>query len=155
MDNTWTAALAAFATSLVPLLELRAGIPVGLAMGLSPEAATAAAVAGNVLQIPVARVLVDRGYQEAGRFPKIQRWLEKTESQVMRYKPMIRRWGWLGLIAFVMLPMPGTGVWGGAVLARLLLLPVSSLWLGVGFGLGISGVLLTLSILGVISLFQG
>lgn len=155
MDNPILVVVATFVAALIPVLELRAGIPIGLALGGSSVVVTAAAVAGNILQIPVARALVARAYGDAGRIPAVGRWLQRTEAQVMRYAPWIRRWGWLGLTLFVLLPVPGTGVWGGAVLARLLLVPTAGLWLGVGLGIAISGVLLTLSIQGVISLVWG
>jgi len=154
MKHLLWALVATFATSLIPGLELRAGIPVGLALGLPAPLTTAVATGGNILQIRVAMAAVAWAYDHAARLPAAQRWLVKSEQQVERHGPLIRRWGWLGLAGFVLLPFPGTGVWGGVVLARLLQVPAASAWLGIALGVLCSGLLWGLGFYGGYSLFR-
>lgn len=57
-------------------------------------------------------------------------------------------------MAFVLLPLPGTGVWGGAVLARLLSLHIATVWLGLSSGVALSGVLWALGATGVFTILR-
>jgi uncharacterized membrane protein len=141
MIKAW-AILATLGVSFVPGLELRLGIPVGMALGLSTRWAVVTAILGNLLQIQLAVLVVAFGYRYCLRSPRVKVWLEKTEAQVGRHGGMIRRWGWLGLAAFVLLPLPGTGVWGGVVVARLLGLQPLALWSGLSLGVALSGLLI-------------
>jgi len=147
-------ALVAFAASLVPGLELRAGIPTGVALGLPTPVAVIVSVFGNVLQILAALYLIERAYRYAERFPRVHAWLTKTENQVKRHRHLITRFGWIGIALFVLLPLPGTGVWGGAVLARLLRLSVTGIWLGLSTGIAVSGVLVGAAVHGAFTLIR-
>ena len=53
-------ALLTFATAMVPVLELRGAIPVGVAAGLSPAAACVAAILGNMVPVPFILLLIRR-----------------------------------------------------------------------------------------------
>lgn len=139
MINEVWALLAAAGVAFVPVLELRAGIPIGMALGLSALPATAAAVVGNVLQIWVAMAAVTFAHRHCCRLPRVRLWLESTEARLQHHLPLIRRWGWLGLTIFVLLPLPGTGVWGGVVVARLLSLPAGGTWVGLTLGVVAAG----------------
>jgi uncharacterized membrane protein len=141
MGNLLVAVLATVGVSLMPGLEMKGGIPVGMAMGLSAPVAAAAAVAGTLLQIPLAFWAVAAAYRRFARLPRVRQWLERTEDRAGRHAALIRRWGWLGLAAFVVTPLPASGVWGGVVLARLLGLAPGLVWLGLGVGIGLSGAL--------------
>lgn len=148
--------LLTFGTSLVPGLELRAAIPTGVALGLPMPVAVVVSVIGNMMQIAMALYLIERVYRHAARFPRVQRWLRRTEEQVGQHRVLIRRYGWIGLAAFVLLPLPGTGAWGGAVLARLFQVSATGIWLGISLGIAISGVLVGAIVHGglrVLSLF--
>lgn len=146
--------LITFAASLVPGLELRAGIPTGVALGLPIPLAVTVSVIGNILQIIAALYLIEWAYRHAARFPRVQRWLIKTETQVQRHRSLIQRFGWIGLAAFVLLPLPGTGAWGGAVLARLLQLSVWGIWMGLSLGIVLSGILVGAGIHGALQIFS-
>jgi len=152
-DLAWPV-LATFATSLIPGLELRAGIPAGLALGLPLSAAVAISVFGNSLQIVAALFLVNRAYRYAARLPRVHRWLEKMETQVKRHGPLIRRYGWIGLAAFVLLPLPATGVWGGVVLARILHLTATGVWMGLSLGIALSGLIVGAAASGALALWR-
>ncbi|MDF2629380.1 MAG: small multi-drug export protein [Symbiobacteriaceae bacterium] len=154
VTEPWLAMLIAFAVSMIPMLELRAGIPLGVALGLPTPTATVLGIVGNVLQIQVAVVVVAWAYRQCARYPRIGGWLTKTEAQIDRHKALVQRWGWLGLVAFVLLPLPGTGVWGGVVLGRLLGLSSGSLWFGLSLGIAASGVIFGLGTHGTVSVIN-
>lgn len=154
MTDTLRAVLITFGTALIPGLELRAGIPAGMALGLPAPVAVTVAVISNTLQIFLALAVVGYAYRYARRSARVQAWLEKAEVQALKHKALIRRWGSLGLAAFVLLPLPGTGVFGGVVLARLLQVPAPSMWAGIALGISLSGVVFGLGFQGLFSLFR-
>ncbi|HYG60621.1 MAG TPA: small multi-drug export protein, partial [Symbiobacteriaceae bacterium] len=94
------------------------------------------------------------GYRQVSRLPRVHRWLERAEAQTGRYKGLIQRWGWLGLAAFVLLPLPGTGVWGGVVLSRLLGVATLPLWFGLSIGVALSGLVFGAGTQGAMALIQ-
>ncbi len=44
----------------------------------------------------------------------------RVRARIHRRKKLVERYGYLGLIIFVMVPLPGSGIWSGALLAHLL-----------------------------------
>lgn len=151
MADSILAVLATVGVSMVPVLELRAGIPLGLLLGLPPAVATAAAIFGNILQIQAALAVVAAVRRYGGRFTGLARWLERVERRATHHASLLNRYGWIGLAAFVLLPLPGTGVWGGVVLARLLQLGAGVTWLGLGIGVALSGLFFGLGWGGVLA----
>lgn len=69
-----------FGTAMVPVLELRGAIPVGVAAGLPPALACGAAILGNMVPVPFIMLLIRRIFdwlrQTALFGPKIE-WLER------------------------------------------------------------------------------
>lgn len=154
MRNPFVAVFLAAAASLIPGLELRVGIPTGIALGLSSGVAITAATIGNCLQIPIAWFVVNWLYRHAGKVPFLHRWLVKTEGQVQRHRPLLRRFGWIGLAIFVILPLPATGVWGGMVLARIFHMERTPVLAGLTLGMIASGLIWGLGFHGAFSLFD-
>ena len=52
------AILLTFGTAMVPVLELRGAIPVGVAAGLSPGVACVTAILGNLVPVPFIMLLI-------------------------------------------------------------------------------------------------
>ena len=52
--------LLTFGTAMVPVLELRGAIPVGVAAGLSPAVACAVSILGNMVPVPFILLLIRR-----------------------------------------------------------------------------------------------
>lgn len=146
--------LVTFFTSMLPGLELRAGIPAGVALGLDTPTAVVVAVLGNILQIAGALVVIEWAYRQCTRIPLLNRWLTTAEGTVGPYRTWIRRYGWLGLALFVSLPLPGSGIWGGTVLARLLQVSAPGLWLGLSLGVAGAGIVMGLLTEGAFTIFR-
>lgn len=112
--------LLTFGTAMVPVLELRGAIPVGIAAGLPPLSACVAAVLGNLVPVPFIMLLIRRVFDwlrdSAGFGPKIV-WLERRAHLKGR---VVRKYRLLGLVILVGIPLPGTGAWTGALVATLL-----------------------------------
>lgn len=109
-----------FATAMIPVVELRGAIPLGIAAGLPPALACAAAIAGNLVPAPLVILLVRRIFDwlRDTRFfgPKII-WLERRAHLKGR---LVRKYRLLGLVILVGVPLPGTGAWTGSLVAAVL-----------------------------------
>lgn len=145
------AVLAAFGVGFTPMLELRFGILIGLGMDGPPGAVIPAAVIGNILQLFLALPAIRWADQYGRRWARVGAWLERVEAGASKHRHWLVRYGWLGLIVFVVLPLPGTGVWGGTIVGRLLRMSERTLWMGLASGVAVSGALFGLGSWGVFS----
>ena len=108
--------------TLAPTLELRASIPYGIINGEFPTwLVVAMCVSVNILLAPIVWVFLDRGIHIFLRV----RWIKDLyEKIVIRARdnlhPYVERWGVLGLALFIGIPLPGSGVYSGALGAYLL-----------------------------------
>lgn len=145
--------LLTFGTAMVPVLELRGAIPVGVAAGLPPVVACAVAIVGNLVPVPFIMLLVRRifNWLRFTRFfgPKIE-WLERRAHLKGR---LVRKYRLPGLIILVGVPLPGTGAWTGALVAALLDIRMRHALPAILLGLIIAGAITTAVTLGVVSLF--
>ena len=145
--------LAVFFISMVPVLELRGAIPLGVAQGLPPLLVYLLAVLGNMVPVPFIILLVRRVFDwlRRGSFwgPKIVA-LERRAHLKGR---VVRKYRLPGLIILVGIPLPGTGAWTGALVAALLDIRMRHALPAILLGLIIAGAITTAVTMGVISLF--
>lgn len=106
--------------AMVPVIELRGAIPVGISAGLSPWNAYVAAVIGNFLPVPFIMLLVRRIFDWLRRGawwgPRIRR----LEARAHLKGRLVHQYRLPGLFLLVAIPLPGTGAWTGALVAALL-----------------------------------
>ena len=145
--------LLTFGTAMVPVLELRGAIPVGVAAGLPPWVACVVAIMGNLVPVPFIMLLARRifNWLRKNRFfgPKIQ-WLERRAHLKGR---LVRKYRLLGLVVLVGIPLPGTGAWTGALVAALLDIRMRHALPAILLGLVFAGAITTAVTMGIISLF--
>ena len=113
--------LATAAMSMLPVVELRGGIPYGTALGLDPWSAFWAAVVGNMLPVPFLILFTRRVLQwlkaNVRMFRGAVAWLERKAD---RKKDIVLRYSAMGLFILVAIPLPGTGAWTGCLVAAAL-----------------------------------
>ena len=120
-ESTLGKMLQTFLISMVPVLELRAGIPYGVSLGLDYHRAALAAILGNLLPVPVIILFVRQVFAWLRkRSARLDAWVSGMESKAERKGEKVRRFGALGLILLVAIPLPGTGAWTGALVAAVL-----------------------------------
>ena len=153
MDTVFGKLLLTFGTAMVPVIELRGAIPVGVAAGLPPVVACVTAILGNLLPVPFIMLLVRRIFDwlRDTRFfgPKIA-WLERRAHLKGR---LVRKYRLLGLVVLVGIPLPGTGAWTGALVASLLDIRLRTALPAILLGLMIAGGITTAVTMGVVHLF--
>ena len=120
-DTQAGALLSTILVSMVPVLELRFGIPWGVAMGLPHWAAFLAAVVGNMIPIPFIIVYIRRIFKWMRRhMPRLDRLVDRLEARAHLKGRTVSKYKYLGLMIFVAIPLPGTGGWTGALIAAFL-----------------------------------
>ena len=141
--------------SMVPLIELRGGVPVAMGMGMGALEAIVVCAIGNMLPVPViylfARKVLTWGSTKphiGGLFTKI---LDKGEKAGQKLVETASRKGlFIALMLFVGIPLPGTGAWTGTLAASLLNMGWKSTTGAVSLGVLIAGVIMaTVSALGL------
>jgi len=140
--------------SLLPVSELRGGIIYGLAHGLEPVSLFVVAVTVN----EIAGLLVLSALNNLLPFFLKIALLEKFYNySVLRarkqYEPQIKKYGSIGLVLFIAVPLPGTGSWTGALAAFLLGMHYKKFAIVNLIGVVIAGMIVTLAGLGAIELF--
>ena len=109
-----------FIISLMPILELRGGLLAASLLNVEYITAALICVLGNVLPIPFVLLFLRYVLDILSKWnitKKIVNWLEK---KVESKRDQIDKYGYLGLILFVGIPLPGTGAWTGSLLAVML-----------------------------------
>ena len=140
--------------SMVPVVELRGGIPFGVARGLPVWAAYLAAVIGNILPVPFILVYIRRIFRWMRRhMPRLNRLVDKLEKKAHLKGQKVTRYKYLGLMLFVAIPLPGTGAWTGALAAAFLDMPLRKAIPSIFAGVVIAGIAISILTFGVASLF--
>lgn len=114
--------LIVLALSMVPVIELRGAIPVGLyAYDLPIVPVTVLSIIGNLIPVPFLVLFGGKvlhwlaSYEKFGRpFRKI---LDIGEKKVQKMNKNAKRALFWGLFTFVAIPLPGTGAWTGALIS--------------------------------------
>ncbi len=139
--------------SAMPFSELRGGIPLAIYLGLPPVEAFLLAVLGNLLPIPFLLMFLDRIDRIVIRWEPLARIYLKVVERIERKRRIVERYGYLGLLMFVAIPLPMTGAWSGSLLAFLLRLNKMKSLIFISIGVLIAGILVLSASLGILSIF--
>lgn len=140
--------------SMLPVVELRGGIPFGVTAGLPVWAAFIAAVIGNLIPVPFIIVYIRRIFQwMRRRMPRLNGMVDKLERKAHLKGQRVTKYKYLGLAVFVAIPLPGTGAWTGSLAAAFLDMPLRKAIPSVIAGVLIAGMAISILTYGVTSLF--
>lgn len=111
-----------FLISMVPILELRGGLlAAGPALLDVPMwQAIPICFIGNLVPIPFILLLITKIFDWMKGTKKLKPLVEKLEYKAMSQSANIEKYEFWGLVAFVGIPLPGTGAWTGSLIAALL-----------------------------------
>lgn len=146
--------LLTFLISMVPIVELRGGVPFGIVRGIEWYKALPLCMVGNMIPVPFifffARKILEWG-SDKPVIGKFFSWcLEKGHHGGEKLQAKAGKGMFLALLLFVGIPLPGTGAWTGTLAASLLDLDFKKSILAVVLGVLLAGIIMTtLSLLGV------
>ncbi len=138
-----------FLISMVPVLELRGAIPIGVAGGLPPLAAMLIAIAGNLAPVPFLLVFTRRVFNWLKTKGRIRRLVERLEQRAAKKSQLVMDYAWLGLCILVAIPLPGTGAWTGALVAAVMNMRLKRAMPAIALGVVIAGFIVTCLTYGV------
>ena len=142
---------ATFFISMLPVGELRVGLPFGIAQGLEYPLALMAALLGNMFPVPFIIVYIKRIFAWMHKhMPRMNALVTKLENRAHLKSGTIEKYGHWGLLIFVAIPLPGTGAWTGALIAALLNIRTAKAVPVILIGVCIAAAIMTLITYGVI-----
>ena len=143
-----------FLISMIPIVELRGGIPIGVKMGVEWQYAVIICMIGNMLPVPFiflfARKILEWGADKPV-IGKFFTWcLVKGEKCGERLNKSAGKRGlFWALLIFVGIPLPGTGAWTGTLAASILDMDFKTSILAVVLGVILAGVIMGFASAGV------
>ena len=146
------AGITTFFMAMVPVIELRGALPVGVAGGLPVWVATVIAIFGNMVPIPFILLLLRRIFAWLRSFPKLGSFIDKLERHAHLKGKTVKKYRTLGLFVLVAIPLPGTGAWTGALVADVLDMRMKTALPAIFAGVCLAGVIVALMTTGVVYL---
>ena len=140
--------------SMLPVVELRGGIPFGVSAGLPVWAAFIAAVIGNLIPVPFIIIYIRRIFQwMREKFPRLNGLVDALERKAHLKGQKVTKYKYLGLMILVAIPLPGTGAWTGSLAAAFLDMPLRKAVPAVIAGVIAAGIAISVLTYGITSLF--
>ena len=136
--------------SALPIFELRGGIPLGIGVfHFSWYYTLCLSLIGNLFPVPFLLLF----FRALVKYVRQTRWGQKLFNPIVhhaeRRMSSVQKYGKLGLMVFVAIPLPGTGAWTGAAIASLLGMKFRGAFLSIMAGVIIAGaIMVALSLLG-------
>lgn len=147
--------LATFIISMIPVIELRGAIPIGVSLGLSHAEAMGISIIGNMLPVPFIILFIRPIFRWMTRKSgKLARLAEKLEAKAEGKWDRIHRYQFFALTIFVAIPLPGTGAWSGALIAAVMNMRLRNALPSILLGVLIAGVLVSGITYGFTSIFN-
>ena len=141
--------LLCFLVSMVPLIELRGAIPIGVAGGLPIPVSMLIAIIGNLVPIPVLILFTRKVFDWLKTKGKIGVVVDKLEAKAHAKSEIVHKYEWWGLCILVAIPLPGTGAWTGALVAAVLGMRLKKAMPAIFVGVLIAGIIVTMLTYGV------
>lgn len=127
----------------LPIIELRGAIPIGLSLGMSPLHAFITSFIGSMVPVPFILFTI-RPILKYLRGTKFFRNIVNkiTDNSFKKNAAQIKKYGTWGLFILVAIPLPGTGVWSGSLIASLMNLRFKWAFPAILFGNLIAGLII-------------
>ena len=142
-----------FIISMCPILELRGGLIAASLLGMDPWLSYIVCMIGNIIPIPFILWLINKILKwmrnsKSKKISGIAKWLD---AKVEKHKGQIEKYGYLGVVLFVGIPLPGTGAWTGSLIASVLEMDRKKTFIAVMLGIIIASIIMMLLSFGVVA----
>lgn len=133
-----------FFISMVPVIELRGAIPIGVGAGLPFWVAVLVSVVGNLVPVPFIIIFIKKIFAfMREKMPKLDGLVTRLENKANSKSETVQRYAFWGLFIFVAIPLPGTGAWTGALIAAMLEMPLKKAFPSILLGVFSAGAIVT------------
>ena len=131
--------------SMVPLIEQRGAIPMGiLAFKMNPFLVFVASLIGSFIPSPFIYIFFNKIFAWMKTVKQLTKFTNFVEKKVQKGSKQLEKYKEIGLITFVGIPLPTTGLWTGTAIAAFMGLDFKkSMWC-VFLGGVVSAVIITI-----------
>lgn len=107
--------------AMVPVVELRGAIPIGVGVGLPLWISIFVSIIGNMIPVPFIILFIRQIFKWMRKVNStFSRIVDKMEEKADKHKDKVIKYGFWGLLILVAIPLPGTGAWTGALVAAMM-----------------------------------
>lgn len=128
--------------SMLPLIELKGSIPIGLAMGLKPFQTYIYSIIGSIVPAIFILMWIMPIFDYMKKKDSLKKLVAWAEKKAKKKEGNIKKYEYLGLFLFVAIPLPGTGIWMGSLIASILGLKKMKSFLTISVGNVIAGIII-------------
>lgn len=139
-----------FIISMLPILELRGGLLAASILNLDFIPGFIISILGNILPIPIVLLFLDKILRWLEKYKVTKNFVKKIENKILSKKKQIEKYGYIGLILFVGIPLPGTGAWTGSALAVLLNMNKKKSFLYIMLGIILASIIMSILSYGIL-----
>lgn len=140
-------------TAAIPVIEVRGAIPVGISLGLTPIHSLFLSLIGSMIPVPFILFSIRPIFNSMRKTNMFKKLVNSLTNRSMAKSGNIQKYGVWGLLVFVAIPLPGTGVWSGSLIAALLDMRFKLAFPAIFVGNIIAGILIMALSQGVINVF--
>ena len=142
--------------AMIPIIELRGAIPLGMGLDLQWWQSYLYAVIGNMIPVPfillfITKIIAWMTKSRVKFFNKIGTWLT---SKAEKNREKIEKYSFWGVCLFVAIPLPVTGAWTGSLVASTIGMKWWKALISCLIGVLIAGVIVTLISYGALAAFN-
>ena len=148
--------LAVVIISMVPLVELRGAVPLGVAVGMPVTTLIPLAILGNMIPIPFLLFFGEKILDWVCTLRPFTKFSTAYKNKLLSKTDQVTKYARIGLFLFVAVPLPGTGAWSGALIATILKMPKAKALVSILGGVVTAGLIMLIAshgVLGVVNMF--
>lgn len=134
--------LVIFLLSMMPILELRGGLIAAALLNIPLVEAVCICFIGNLIPVPFILLLIRPIFNWLKTTTMFRPMVERLEAKAMGKSDKIQQYEFWGLLIFVGIPLPGTGVWTGALIASVLNISIKRAMPPLVLGMGMATVIM-------------
>ena len=138
---------------VLPWVELRGAIPLGVAYNYSILPVFIGCVIIDILLIPLIFLFLDFVIPIVTKIDFVDDLYQYAIKRARKNYKKYEKYEIIGLALFVGIPLPGTGVYSGTLIAYIFGLKRKKAFLSIALGALIAGIIVTMITAGVISIF--
>jgi len=117
LNQYLSAELSVFIISMMPIIELRGAIPLGVGLGMDPAKAALIAILGNCLIVPILLMIINPLFTHFRKLTLLRGFVNRYEERAAKKIGHYREYRLIGLFLLVAIPLPMTGAYTGCVAA--------------------------------------
>ena len=109
-----------FIISMMPILELRGGLIAASILKIPFLRALIICLIGNILPTPFILLFLNYIFELLSKWKVTKKLVDWLKERTLKRRDVLDKYGYLGILLFVGIPLPGTGMWTGSMLVVLL-----------------------------------